>query len=157
MSEQGPASDDFELTAPAGYRHWTTITIRYRDLDPLGHINNAVYSEWFEVARVMLTRKLSASGPDWLSTALARMTIDFLAETDWPGEVQIGGRLLGVGNRSFRSAYGVFRDERCLATAECVSVWFDPRERRSVVPPAEVRQAMEDELQRPSSGSRPAR
>ena len=68
----------------------------------------------------------------------------------WLDEVQVGGRLLGVGKRSFRSAYGVFRDDRCLATADCVSVWFDPRERRSVEPPVEVRQAMEDELQRSS-------
>lgn len=152
MSEQSLDSDDFELTDPAGYRHWTTITIRYRDLDPLGHINNAVYSEWFEVARVMLTRKFSASGPDWLATALGRMTINFLAETSWPGEVQIGGRLLGIGNRSFRSAYGVFRDDRCLATADCTSVYFDPRARRSVLPPPEVRQAMEAELRGSSSG-----
>ncbi|MGH6921468.1 MAG: acyl-CoA thioesterase [Geminicoccaceae bacterium] len=79
------------------------------------------------------------------------MTINFLAETSWPGEVEVGGRLLGIGNRSFRSAYGVFRDDRCLATAECVSVWFDLRARRSVAPPAEVRRAMEAELQRPSS------
>jgi acyl-ACP thioesterase len=40
MSEQSP---DFDLSDSAGYRHWTTITIRYRDLDPLGHINNSVY------------------------------------------------------------------------------------------------------------------
>ena len=157
MSEQSTNADDLDLTDPAGYRHWTTITIRYRDLDPLGHINNSVYSEWFEAARVLLTRNFSAAGPDWLLTALARMTINFLAETTWPGEVQIGGRMLGIGNRSFRSTYGVFRDGRCLATAECVSVWFDPRERRSVEPPLEVRQAMEDELQRSSSTSRPAR
>lgn len=157
MSEQSPGADDVDLADPASYRHWTTITIRYRDLDPLGHINNAVYSEWFEAARVMLTRRFSAAGPDWLLTALARMTINFLAETIWPGEVQVGGRLLGIGNRSFRSAYGVFRDDRCLATAECVSVWFDRRERRSVAPPAEVRQAMEAELERSSSVSRPGR
>lgn len=75
----------------------------------------------------------------------------------WPGKVEVGGRLISVGKRSFRSAYGVFRDNRRLATADCVSVWFDPRERRSAAPPAEVRQAMEDELQRSSSGSRPAR
>jgi acyl-CoA thioester hydrolase len=74
------------------------------------------------------------------------MTINFLAETTWPGEVRVGGRLRSVGNRSFRSAYGVFRDDRCLATADCVSVWFDPRARRSVEPPAEVRHAMEAEL-----------
>ena len=146
MSEQSRDSDDFDLTDPAGYSHWITVTIRYRDLDPLGHINNSVYSEWFEAARVMLTRRFSAAGPEWLITALARMTINFLAETTWPGEVQVGGRLLSIGNRSFGSAYGVFRDGRCLATADCVSVWFDPRERRSVAPPAEVRQAMEAEL-----------
>ena len=78
------------------------------------------------------------------------MTINFLAETTWPGEVQVGGRLRSIGNRSFRSAYGVFRDDRCLATADCVSVWFDPRERRSVEPPAEDRHAMEAELRSPS-------
>ncbi len=157
MSEQSPDTDDLDLTDPAGYRHWTTITIRYRDLDPLGHINNSVYSEWFEMARVMLTRSFSASGPDWLVTALARMTINYLAETHFPGEVLVGGRLLGIGNRSFHSAYGVFQDGRCLATADCVSVWFDPRERRSVTPPPEVRDAMEAELHGPSSGSRPER
>jgi acyl-CoA thioester hydrolase len=157
IREQSPGSADPDLTDPAGYRHWTTITIRYRDLDPLDHINNAVYSEWFEAARVLLTRSFSAGEPDWLLTALARMTINFLAETTWPGEVEVGGRLLGIGNRSFRSAYGVFRDGHCLATAECVSVWFDQRARASVAPPAQVRQAMEAELQRPSSGSRPAR
>jgi acyl-CoA thioester hydrolase len=85
------------------------------------------------------------------------MTINFLAETTWPGEVQVGGRLHSIGNRSFRSAHGVFRDDRCLATADCVSVWFDPRSRRSVEPPAEVRQAMEDELRSSSSRSRAAR
>jgi acyl-CoA thioester hydrolase len=156
MSEQSTNADDLDLTDPAGYRHWTTITIRYRDLDPLGHINNSVYSEWFEAARVLLTRSFSAAGPDWLLTALARMTINFLAETTWPGEVEVGGRLLSIGNRSFRSAYGVFRDDRCLATADCVSVWFDSRARRSVEPPAEIRQAMEAELRNSSSGLRPA-
>jgi acyl-CoA thioester hydrolase len=157
MSEQSPGSDDFDLTDPAGYPHWTVITIRCRDEDQLGHVNNSVYSEWFEVARVTLTRQISAAGPEWLVTALARMTINFLGETTWPGEVRVGGRLLSIGNRSFRSAYAVFRDERCLATADCVSVWFDQRSRSSTTPPPEVRQAMEAELCRATSGARPAR
>ena len=94
----------------------------------------------------MLTRKFSAAGPDWLLTALARMTINFLAERDLARRGPGRREVLGIGNRSFRSAYGVFRDDRCLATAECVSVWFDPRARHSVEPPAEVRHAMEAEL-----------
>ena len=92
--------------------------------------------------------KLRWGTPGGIDTAIPCYdeALQTLAETEWPGEVEIGARLLGIGNRSFRSAYGVFRDGRCLATAACVSVWFDPRERRSVVPPAAVRQAMEHEL-----------
>jgi acyl-CoA thioester hydrolase len=155
MSEQSPGSDEFDLTDPAGYPHWSVITIRYRDEDQQGHVNNSVYSEWIEVARVMLIRRISKAGPDWLATALARMTINFLDETTWPGEVRVGGRLLSVGNRSFRSAYAVFRDDRCLATADCVSVYFDRRSRGSTAPPPEVREAMEAELRSAPLG-RPA-
>ena len=147
MSEHN-AGSDVDLTDRSGYRHWTTITIRYRDQDPLKHINNSVYSEWFEVARVALTEKFSAPGPDWLVTSLARMTINFLAETTFPGDVQVGARLISIGNRSFRSGLAVFRDDRCLATADCISVYFDPRIRSSVTPPPEVRAAMEQELAR---------
>lgn len=146
MTAQNQQSENIDLTDPASYPHWSKITIRCRDEDQLGHVNNAVYSEWFEVTRVMLTRKFTAPGPDWLVTALARMTINFVGETSWPGDVRVGGRLLSIGNRSFRSAYAVFQDDRCLATADCVSVFFDPRERQSVTPAAEVRQVMEAEL-----------
>lgn len=152
MSEQSERADDFDLADPAGYPEWSAITIRYRDEDEQGHVNNSVYSEWVEVARVMLIRRMTASAPDWLGTALARMTINFLGETTWPGEVRVGGRLLGIGNRSFRSAYAVFRDDRCLATADCISVYFDRRSRSSTTPPPEVREAMEAELRRTSDG-----
>jgi acyl-CoA thioester hydrolase len=148
MHAQGPDADAFDLTDLAGYPHWSVITIRCRDEDQLGHVNNSVYSEWFEVARVTLGRGFHPAGPDWLGTALARMTINFLGETTWPGEVRVGARLLSIGNRSFRSAYAVFRDDRCLATADCVSVWFDRRARSSIAPPPEVRQVMEAELRR---------
>jgi len=148
MSEQSQGADDFDFTDPAGYLHWSVITIRYRDEDQQGHVNNSVYSEWVEVARVMLIRQMSAAAPDWLATALARMTINFLGETTWPGEVRVGGRLLSIGNRSFRSAYAVFQGDRCLATADCISVYFDRRSRSSTTPPPEVREAMEAELRR---------
>ena len=155
MSEQSPDSNDFDLSDPTGYPHWSVITIRCRDEDQLGHVNNSVYSEWFETARVTLTREMCAGGPDWLVTALARMTINFVGETTWPGEVRVGGRLLSIGNRSFRSAYAVFRGDRCLATADCVSVYLDLRARRSTLPPPEVRQAMEAELSRATVADRP--
>lgn len=138
------APDD--LTDPNFYGHWETITIRYSDGDGMGHINNAVYAAWTEVARVTYIMRFTQTAPEWLDTVLARQTIDYLAETRFPGTVRVGARLLSIGNRSFRSGFGIFRDDVCLATSDCVNVFFDMRSRTSALPTPSVRAEMEKEL-----------
>jgi acyl-CoA thioester hydrolase len=134
-----------DLKDRASYRHWTHVTIRFSDEDRMGHVNNAAYSVWIEAARVAYLESLYRSGTE-LDTVLARIIVDYLHETRWPGDVRIGSRLLAVGSKSLRTAYGVFRDDRCLATSECVNVFFDPRTRTSTLPPAPVREALLGEL-----------
>ncbi len=146
MSE--PAVD---LKDRASYRHLTPVTIRFSDEDRMGHVNNSAYSVWIEASRVAYLESIYR--PDeTLDTVLARITIDYLRETRWPGDVEVGARLLGVGNKSLRSGYGVFRDGVCLAASECVNVFFHPRERRAVAPPVHVREAMQAELARLGAG-----
>jgi len=138
----GPGPD---LTDPSHYRHWTQVTIRFSDEDRMGHVNNAAYAVWFEASRVAYLESLYR--PDeTLDTVLARLAIDYLRETRWPGEVSVGARLLSLGNKSVRSAYAVFRDGACLATCECVNVFFDSRVRRSTAPPDDVRRALLAEI-----------
>ena len=135
-----------DLTDAATYRHWNTVTIRYADEDRMGHVNNAAYGIWIEVARVSLIARYLTAVPEWFDTVLASVTINYLKETRFPGEVRIGARLLRIGNSSFRSGYGVFRDGACLATCECVNVFFDTRARISAPPPDAVRKIMEADL-----------
>ena len=141
-------SDDnaIDLTDAGAFRHWERVTISYSDQDPMGHVNNGAYGVWFEVARVGLIERYLDAAPDWLDTVLARVTINYLNETRFPGEVRVGARLLSIGNRSFRSGYAIFRDEACLATADCINVFFDMRSRSSTVPTDAVRQVMERDL-----------
>jgi len=138
--------DHLDLTDRRTYRHWNTVTIRYADEDRMGHVNNAAYGIWIEVARVSLAAPYLAAGPDWLDTVLARATIDYLNETRFPGEVRVGARLLHIGNKSFRSGYGIFRDDVCLATAECTNVFFNRRSRKSTTPNDAVRRVMQADL-----------
>lgn len=135
-----------DLTDPQTYRHWNTVSIRYADEDRMGHVNNAAYGIWIEVARVSLIARYLAAGPEWLDTVLASVTINFLKETRFPGDVRVGAKLLRIGNSSFRSGYGVFRDDACLATAECTNVYFDTRSRTSTAPTEAVRKAMDADL-----------
>lgn len=135
-----------DLTDPENFRNHHRITIRSADEDPLGHVNNTIYAVWIELARVMLIKPYMAAGPDWLNTVLASMTIDFLKETHFPGEVLVGARLLHIGNRSLRSGYGVFRNGECLATSQCVNVYFDMRSRSSTSPTEAMREVMQRDL-----------
>lgn len=123
------------------------MTIRFGDEDRLGHVNNASYAVWFEAARVGYFTSLFKL-EERLDTVLAQLLIDYVQETSFPGTVEIGSRLLSIGNKSIRSGYGVFRQGQCLATSECVNVFFDPTRRVSVVPPPVVRQAIVDEIAR---------
>ena len=136
-----------DLRDAHSYQHWTRVTIRFGDEDRMGHVNNASYAGWFEAARVSYLESLYAPGGG-LDTVLARLLIDYVQETRFPGNVDIGSRLISIGTKSVRSGYGVFRDGRCIATSECVNVFFDTEKRQSTTPPPAVRLAMEQEIAR---------
>ena len=46
-----------DLRDRASFRIWTTHTVRYNDQDPLGHVNNAVYSTFLEAGRTALIKQ----------------------------------------------------------------------------------------------------
>src|SRR5450631_2831725 len=75
--------------------------LRYRDTDRQGHVNNAVFSTFLETGRVevLFTRAADLAGPDG-GFVLARLQIDFRKEAKWPGEVEIGTRIVTVGRSS---------------------------------------------------------
>jgi acyl-CoA thioester hydrolase len=59
MSEQAPARPKKPAPQLSDYPHRVDDVIRYGDLDPQGHVNNAVFSTYFESGRVAMFR-----GPD---------------------------------------------------------------------------------------------
>lgn len=140
-----------ELPPPrtrAGYSHWTTVTLRYCDQDPIGHINNAAMAAFLEQARVALVYPLlrgASTGAAHLELVIARLVIDYLRELRFPGEVQVGSRIGRIGSKSFTLQHGVFKvgEEDCVATAMCIMVYFDVSSRQSILPPAEVRAALD--------------
>ena len=128
------------------YRRWSRVSIRFSDEDRMGHVNNAVYLSWLEACRVDYLYSLFRAS-ETLDVVLARITVDYLKETHYPGEVAVGGVLMCLGNRSMTSGYGVFQGDECLVTCEAVNVFFDPRTRSSTAPPPPVRDAMLAEVE----------
>ena len=64
---------------------------RFSDLDPMGHVNNAVYLTWIENARIEFLRRLGAfDKPDTSEMAmiLARVELDFRAPAGFGDDPQ---------------------------------------------------------------------
>jgi acyl-CoA thioester hydrolase len=119
-------------TERSSYALWTSDDIRYADTDRQGHVNNAVYATFCETARVgfLYDGALDLHGPS-ASFAIVRLELDFRAELFYPATVDIGTRVLAVGQRSFRLGHGIFSGALCAATAECVMVLIDSATRKA--------------------------
>jgi acyl-CoA thioester hydrolase len=130
------------------FKIWTSHTIRYNDQDPLGHVNNAVYSTFFEAGRTAYILPMLEEVADETNTldfVLARITIEFVKELGYPGSVDIGTRLLRLGTKSMTISNAVFKTgtDECVATCEAILVFFDLETRASVEPPARLRAMLE--------------
>jgi len=67
--------------------------VRFRDLDPMGHVNNAVFLTYIEQARVAFLAEVgAATGLEDMNLIVARVEIDFKAPVRLGQEVEIAVR-----------------------------------------------------------------
>jgi acyl-CoA thioester hydrolase len=121
-----------DLTKPGLYSRWTKDIVRYGDTDRQGHVNNAVFATFLESGRVAILHAPDKPlAPPGASFVIARLVLDFRAEIQWPGAVDIGSLVLRVGTSSVTLGQGIFVGNRCVATAETVIVLMDETTRKS--------------------------
>jgi acyl-CoA thioester hydrolase len=113
------------------YPHRATDIIRYADLDPQGHVNNAVFSSYFETGRVAMfrNRDLGIGVPD-ATFVLVRAEIDYIRELRWPGNVEIGTAPASFGRSSFVVLQAIFCEGECAAAARVTMVMSNKTTRR---------------------------
>jgi acyl-CoA thioester hydrolase len=116
-----------------------TETVRFRDVDSLGHMNNAVYATLLEQARIAF---LQPRGADQSTMILARLEIDFREPVATGDEVAIEVRPAGVGTKSFALEYTMRVADRVVAEARSVLVAYDYEAARSVAVPSGLREAL---------------
>lgn len=100
--------------------------IRYADTDRQGHVNNAVFSTFFETGRAELLYTVHKNLiPENTSYVIAALNMNYLKEINWPGKVDIGTGILKIGNSSIKIFQQLFQDDFLVADAETVIVQVD--------------------------------
>ena len=128
------------------YSNWAKSTIRYSDLDPNGHVNNGAINAFFEDGRVCFRNDRMLKLGDEILTgfALVKFTVEYLAPLYFPGSVDVGTVVTRIGQSSFSLGQGIFSDGTCVATAEVITVSFDPKSKHSQKLTPELRSILED-------------
>ena len=129
------------------YNFYHLIEVRYGDLDPQGHVNNAKFLTYMEQGRVFYLKQLKLwEGGSFLDLGviLADVQITFRKAIQFGDPVRVGVRVSHIGNKSITSEYRIedARDESEFATGSSVLVAYDYRNRRSVPIPEEWRKAI---------------
>jgi acyl-CoA thioester hydrolase len=113
--------------------------VRFADLDPNQHVNNAVYASYFETGRVTLMKDRGFGlMPEGLAWMLVRLDIHFRAELRWPGTIELGLGLSKFGRTSVTFDQVVFSAGKCVASAQSINVLIDESSRRPTPLTAEI-------------------
>ena len=117
------------------------IAIRYKDLDPYGHVNNAVYLEFFEEIRIAYWRTLaSLVGIENLEAGdvpgaryvIAETTVRYRAPILLDDVLHGAASIPTVGNRSYAMDFELrtgesFERGTLVAEGFAAQVFFDPK------------------------------
>ena len=90
------------------YHFFHPIIVRYGDLDPQGHVNNAAFLTYLEHGRVNYVRHLELwDGKSFLEIGfiLARVELDYKAPILMTDRVEVGVRTSRLGNKSLDMEY----------------------------------------------------
>jgi acyl-CoA thioester hydrolase len=128
-----PQQDPRDLTGP--FRHRVEIDVRFADIDAMGHVNNAVYLTYCEVARIRywtdITGEPMAVGTEGAeSLILAEARITYRAQAFQGEIVTVETRASRIGRSSFTLEHRLLarmngEEPRLVAVSESILVRYD--------------------------------
>ena len=131
------------------FKYFHSIEVRYGDLDPQGHVNNAKYLTYMEQTRVAFTKETGMwSGGSFLELGVivAEIQITYLAPIRLGNRLKVGLLVSHRGNKSFHMEY-TFVDEDTgqeFATGSSVQVAYDYHKGQTIPIPENWREILEN-------------
>ncbi|MEO1121162.1 MAG: thioesterase family protein [Pseudomonadota bacterium] len=130
------------------YRAFVEMRTRWRDVDIYGHMNNAVYYEYFDTGVNQWLVEQGVLDPH--RGAQVGLVVEtgcvFFAEINFPARVTAGLRVARLGTSSVRYEIGLFADDAADTSAKghFVHVYVDKQTRRPAPLNADLRSALEN-------------
>ncbi len=132
-----PPSDPFRFRHP--------ISVRFRDVDAMGHVHHATALVYFEEARwAYWATVVGRPSLDRIEFVMAEARVRWHARVLWPQDLSVAVRVARVGAKHFEMAYEVEGTEGArLVTGSTVQVMYDASTGSAIAVPDELRALLE--------------
>jgi len=122
------------------FRFFHEIEVRYGDLDPQAHVNNAKFLTYMEQGRIAYIRDLGLwDGRSFfdIGIILAEARVTLRAPIYFGQKVRVGVRVSEIGNKSMTMEYVLLDSESGdkLATGSSVLVAYDSHNKQTITVP----------------------
>ncbi len=111
------------------FRHEVPLQIRFNDIDLLGHLNNAVYIQFFDLGKSRYFQDVMPEGVDWrhINIVVANLNCDFFAPTYITEPIAVLTTITHMGEKSFALEQRIVNSDngevKCIA--KTIMVGFD--------------------------------
>ena len=115
------------------FKHHTFDKVRYGDTDKQGHVNNAMFARFLESSRTeILYHPDRPLHNEETSFVIANMSIDFLSEIHWPGQVDLYANVLRIGRSSITFEQAIYQHDVLCGYSTCVIVHVSNETKKSI-------------------------
>ena len=124
------------------YTYNIELAPQYRDLDPNGHVNQAVYASYCEQARAEYWEDVIGQRHDRAEVVIVSSETEYTAEITLGDTVTVHQRIEPLGDSSIPITYEVRTDGESAATSSVVLLSYDRKAREPVPIPGYWRDAI---------------
>ncbi len=121
------------------------ISVRWRDMDSMGHVNNAKYISYLEEARVRWMLGVDGvSMTDRIAPVVAATNVNYKRPLVWPNDILVELFVERLGSSSITIGHRILdqKDQSVLySDGNVVVVWIDTQTGKSASLPDAVRAA----------------
>lgn len=150
-------SDHRRLPGRTEFPFWWPVQVRWGDMDALGHVNNCIYLQYLESARVGFFEWLGfpLHGPRAAGRVpvVVSQTFHYRRQVVYPASLEVGVRCAELRTRSFVLEYALFQAEGgpLMGNGTTVLAWVEAAATQAVELPEALRERLAD-----SAGPAPA-
>lgn len=113
------------IEAQYPFKRTTAVQLRFNDIDALGHVNNSVYFQFFDLAKTEYFKGLNVQADiDWRrpTVIIANVNCSFLSPTLFNEPVEVLTQCARLGNKSLTLLQHLVNSETHEVKATCATV-----------------------------------